>query len=171
MLGDSYAAGEHLADPAAGWVSKVASSKKWAVGVDAIGGTGFLNGGPCLTHNFSSRIGSVVESKPDILIIQGGLNDHGRAPESEAQAVTKVLNQAKVIKTVIVIGPADVPKVTDEAPTDEALKDATVTAGRTYISALGWDDLTFIEDGLHLTQEGHAAYASHVAVALPAVRP
>jgi lysophospholipase L1-like esterase len=167
VLGDSYAAGEHLPDPSTGWVPTLAKSEKWAVGLDAIGGTGFLNGGPCVTHNFASRIADVVSSKPQLLIIQGGLNDHGRDAETETKAVTKILDQAKAIKTVIVIGPADTPKVTDEAPTDAAIKDATETAGRTYISALGWHDLTYIDDGLHLTPEGHAAYARHVAAELP----
>jgi lysophospholipase L1-like esterase len=40
------------------------------------------------------------------------------------------------------------------------------SVNRQYVSALGWNDLEFLPDGVHLTESGHARFAEHVAAAL-----
>lgn len=168
VLGDSYAAADFLGRTSDGWVAQLGKANGWTVKVNAIRGTGFINGGPCGTQQFSTRIDDVLASKPRTVIVEGGLNDHGKPPAAISGAVSYLLEELKTVPEVIVVGPTDAPAINDEADVDRAMKAAVESNGRTYVSAYKWE-LPFLPDGTHLTVEGHASYAKQLGVALPAV--
>ncbi|MDO5743504.1 MAG: SGNH/GDSL hydrolase family protein [Micrococcaceae bacterium] len=166
ILGDSYAAGDYLDSPADGWVGQLADAKDWAVQVDAIGGTGFINGGPCLTHKFGARVDSILATDPDVVLIEGGLNDHGRPSEALAAAVSALLDDFAAVPSIIVVGPTNAPAITDDEAVDTAMRQAVESKGRTYVSAYDWE-LEFLPDGIHMTKDSHARYASKLGAAVP----
>lgn len=158
VLGDSYTAGDMLADRTQGWAYKVGSH------LAGVGGTGFVNGGYCGNHTYVQRIDSVLALNPETLIIQGGLNDWGSA-EKVADAAITVLDRTRAVPKVILVGPPDVPGRENEAKVDAALRAAATVANIKYVSALDWD-LEYLSDQTHLTPAGHATFAANVASAL-----
>lgn len=165
ILGDSYAQGQYLADPVdQAWSTLVAEPMDWTVTVDAVGGTGLVNEGPCGDQNFVQRAAQ-GRSDVDILVVQTGLND----PADDRLATNLAATIAEVdAATVIVIGPALAPARDAEAvqKVSNALRDAAVDAGAEFIDTTGWDGLTFLDDGVHLAPVGHERYAERVAFVL-----
>lgn len=155
ILGDSYTAGDGLDNRRDAWSYKIGNL------VAGIGGTGFDNGGPCDHQSYAERVNDVLTLRPDVLIIQGGLNDVEH-PDKVQAAASYLLDKAASVPTVIVVGPVDAPGLSNEEEVDRALSSAATKASRTYVSALAWE-LPFLPDAVHLTQEGHAAFASYVA--------
>ena len=162
ILGDSYTTGEFLTDRSKGWAYQVGQGKDWALKLNGVGGTGFVNPGPCGSQAYSDRIARTLTLKPQVLIVEGGLNDANATPADIQAGARLVLKQASEVPTVIVVGPAAPPTVKDYAAIDQALSEAATAEGRQYISALDWD-LEFLPDGLHLTEASHAEFASNVA--------
>lgn len=155
VLGDSYTAGLGLEDPTEGWAFQVGGA------VAGVGGTGFVNGGPCGGQSFGERLDDVLATQPGTLVVQGGLNDTGQSPDTLRDAAAELLEAAADTPRVVVLGPVDAPATQDEAAVDAALSDAARDAGREYVSGLDWD-LEFLPDRLHLTEDGHDALARHV---------
>lgn len=162
IMGDSYTTGEFLPDRSKGWAYQVGAGKDWAVKLNGVGGTGFVNPGPCGAQAYSDRIARVLTLDPQVLIVEGGLND-ANASAADIQAGARlVLTQASEIPKVIVVGPPAPPTGKDYAAIDRALSEAAAAAGRQYVSALDWD-LEYLPDGLHLTEASHSEFASNVA--------
>lgn len=130
--------------------------------VAGVGGTGFTSGGYCGEYSFGERIDDVLTTSPEILIIQGGLNDLGRPSDTVRVPAAQLLETAEDVPRVVVLGPVDAPVAEGEAGVDVALSEAVRAAGREYVSGLD-QDLRFLPDGLHLTQESHDELARHVA--------
>jgi lysophospholipase L1-like esterase len=80
IMGDSYTTGEFLPDRSRGWAYQVGQGKDWAVKLNGFGGTGFVNSGPCDSRAYSDRIAKVLALKPQVLIVEGGLNDANASP-------------------------------------------------------------------------------------------
>lgn len=154
IIGDSYTAGDGLPDRSKRWAQSVGTD------IDGIGMTGFTNGGYCGHQTFSERIGDVLATRPDTLIVQGGLNDWEH-PEQVQPAAVYLMSQVKDVRRVVIVGPVDAPGREGEEAVDTALARAAKVTGREYISALDWD-LPFLPDKTHLTPDGHAEYAQHV---------
>lgn len=166
ILGDSYAASEYLDQRTDGWAYKLAAAERWGALVAGIGGTGFVNQGPCGTDVFANRMPKALAAKPNVLVIQGGLNDFKATPQDTEMAARMLLDQAKTVKKIIVVGPANAPARAETLPEiDAALKRAAESKGAKYVSALGWD-LEFQADRLHLTPAGHTKFATKVAESL-----
>lgn len=163
VLGDSYAAGDLLPDRADGWAYTVARNRSADLTLSGIGSTGYVNGGYCGDDTFATRINPLLGA--DTLIIQGGLNDAGESPAAVQAALSALLTAAEDVPTVIVIGPVDSPERDNLEAIDTALADAAEDAGRLYASALDWD-VEFLPDRLHMTAEGHQAYAEYVGALL-----
>lgn len=164
ILGDSYAAGDYLGNAADSWVHRLAALEDLTAHVDAIGGTGFTNGGPCGVQAFSARVDEVLATKPQVVIIEGGLNDHAADQHAFERSASALMDKFSEVKTVVVIGPTHAPAVDGCDKIDAALRSAAESKGRQYVSAYAWK-LDFAQDGIHLTPGGHAAYADHVAAA------
>lgn len=165
VLGDSYSAGDTLANRRDAWVFELPKSSDWDVSVAAIGSTGFTNGGPCGDAAFGKRIEAAVSTHPDILIIQGGLNDWEASAEQVRDAADKVLDRTSAVPRVVLVGPVTAPARDGAATTDRVLSQVAAKHGAQYVSALHWH-VQFSAPGLHLTPRGHVEYAAKVAAAI-----
>lgn len=154
-LGDSYTAGDGLDDRGDGWAYQVAGT------VAGVGSTGFVSGGYCGKHSYAERVAAVLETRPETLIIQGGLNDTSADPGELQVAADALLKDATSVPRVVVVGPVDAPARDGEQAVDEALAEAAQEAGAEYVSALDWE-LEFLPDDLHLTPQGHQEFADRV---------
>lgn len=165
VLGDSYAQGAGLDDPRASWPTPLGQAHGWTTYVNAVGGTGFSNGGYCGGQDYRSRTAAVLAHRPDVVIVQGGLNDTDAGAWDERAAVAGVLADLVAVPQVIVVGPVAAPSRPDADVVDEQMRAVTEQAGRRYVSALGWP-VPFSSDQLHMTPAGHPQFAQLVAAAL-----
>ena len=158
VVGDSYSVGTGATNQLqTAWPVALSASLPATVTVNGIGGTGFTNGGYCGDDQFASRIADAVKSKPDLLIIQGGLNDVGSGNVTRAARDTIRLAGST---PVVVVGPPTAPaKDSDEErAVDSQLQNAAKALGVTYVSTLKWP-LEWGTDSLHPTTQGHRTFA------------
>lgn len=165
VLGDSYSAGDGLDDRRDAWTYDFGRLESADVSVAGVGATGYTNGGVCKGQEFRARVGKLLALSPDVLVIQGGLNDSDATPESIESAARELLAATAAVPDVIVVGPTNAPAKSNLQAVDGALARAASSAGRKYVSALGWE-LEFLPDRLHLTPAGHDKFAEHVARSL-----
>ena len=79
VLGDSYWVGTTLPNPQRqAWDVLLAKREHWNLKVRGVGRTGFVNGGYCGNQSFSTRVAEVLADHPQLVIIEGGLNDAGQ---------------------------------------------------------------------------------------------
>lgn len=163
ILGDSYLMGDGLADRTDGWAYHIGKSRGWSTRADGISSTGYTNGGFCGGQTYFDRVGALLAVHPQILIIEGGLNDWQATKADIGAAASKTIGAFSKVRRVIVIGPVNAPSRKERLPdVDSALKEAAESHGAEYISALGWN-LEFLPDNLHLTAAGHARFAELVS--------
>lgn len=158
ILGDSYAQGQYLDDPRAqAWSTLAAKRLGWTASVDAVGGTGLVSDGPCGNQSVEDRAADALTSRPDVVVVEAGLNDQPDADLGDAlSGVAAAAGDAELI----VVGPTTPPGYDADraAAVDRALAAASTEVGAEYVSALDWD-LAYGPDGLHMTAAGHRAYA------------
>ena len=162
VLGDSYSVGTTLSDPKdEAWDILLARREHWNLTVRGIGRTGFVNGGYCSNQSFPFRVRQVVADNPQMVIVEGGLNDAGQS--GIGAAVRAVLAKIPATIRVVVIGPTDAPgrRGADKKTIDRELAAA---AGTRYVSPLRWR-LQFGPDGIHMTAAGNRVLADHLSTA------
>ncbi|MCY1694132.1 SGNH/GDSL hydrolase family protein [Curtobacterium sp. SL109] len=164
VIGDSYSTGDMLSDRADAWVDDFASEQDATVSVLAQGGTGYTNAGFCGDSTFGSRVRQVAATDPQLVIVEGGLNDTAATEDEERTAAERVLRSLRG-HNVVVVGPVDVPVLEGEGAVDLALSGAARAEGARYISALGWP-IALGADKKHPTAAGHAEFAQRVAAAI-----
>jgi len=162
ILGDSYSSGDGLPDWRDAWPYALQEQTGATVSVAGIGMTGFVNAGFCEGDEFGSRATDIAEVSPDLVIIQGGINDWQSDADSVTSAATSVISSFDA--PVIVVGPADSLQRPEVALVDSALRQATADTGATYVSMLD-EPLPMLPDQVHLTGEGHRQFAALVAEA------
>jgi lysophospholipase L1-like esterase len=165
VLGDSYSVGSGLTDRTKAWPALVGKAEGWTTQVAGVGGTGFVNEGPCGGQSFGNRLGLAMSQSPETLIIAGGINDSESDPAAVGSAANALLGQVASISSVVLVGPSNAPAKKNIPAIDHALAEAAAANGREYVSALTWD-LDYQPDGLHPTEAGHQAYARHIGQAL-----
>jgi acyl-CoA thioesterase-1 len=170
FLGDSYTQGVGLSNIRDDYAYVTSAAMRWRAVLNAAGGTGYVNGGPCSGRQFLARVPQIVALRPAVVVIQGGLDDY-RSPkqkiERAAEQLYARLQHDLPSTSLVVVGPHSVPKVSDVKPVIAALRTATSRAHVTYIDASSWR-LSFEKDGIHLTVEGHRMYGQQLAAALHA---
>lgn len=162
VLGDSYAVGTGLSDPADSWPTYLPGE----VYVDGFGGSGFsASAGSCRGVAYGDRLGAVLGSAPGLVVIQGGLNDW-RSPTTEIEeALARLLEQA-ADTPILIVGPASAPRRLEEvARVDAALATVAGAYDVGYVSAAAWR-LDYLADRLHLTEAGHRVFGEAVAAAI-----
>ena len=173
VLGDSFVNGAGV-----GFVGGANESESFAprlarlIGADSlllagIGGTGFVSGGA--TNAYYTRAAFILTKSPNVLIINGSIND-GSSAGAIAAAVTSFLALVTTIPKVIVLGTM----VAGYEANHDAVKAATLAAGRTFIDMKGFiygtgyvgntvgngnADFYKYTDGVHPSIEGHRAIA------------
>jgi hypothetical protein len=75
----------------------------WNLTVRGIGRTGFVNGGTCGNQSFPTRVDEVVADDPEMVIVEGGLNDAGQS--GIGAAAREVLARIPATIRVVVVWP------------------------------------------------------------------
>lgn len=170
VIGDSWSAGRGLAEPAASWPSQLGGR----VHVDGFSGSGFSRGAsPCPGRAYADRIDQAlyrVSARPDLVVLQGGLNETDRTAESIREGVRRAVARLVVRGVsrgdVVVLGPVAAPARASRVPRVDAVLDAEAERlGVRYLSVTEFD-LPYLRDDLHLTPAGHEAFGEAVAALL-----
>jgi acyl-CoA thioesterase-1 len=151
VIGDSYAAGLLLDNPEDAWPSQLATD--FRVKVDVFGGTGFTDEVLCPGHTFGERARAVADWDPDVVVIQGGLNDSASSAETIADGVEDVARALPDDVPVLLVGPPIVTELDEDgiAETDGTYAGLAAKHGWDYLSLVDWD-LDFQDDKIHPTQ-------------------
>lgn len=159
VIGDSYSQGVGLSDPRSSWVAQLDGHR---VTVIAAANSGYTHGGLCSTPT----IPALAKGVSGPVLIQAGINDLYADPADVAEKARALIDALD--GPVTLIGPAAAPvvDVAQLARLDDVLASVAKDEGAVYVSTAGWDDLSFGEDGLHLTPEGHEAFGREVAAEL-----
>lgn len=163
VIGDSYSAGLLLDDLAASWPSRLSGE----VHVYGFSGSGFAKqSSPCRNVSYADRARRALQGNPQLLVVQGGLNDVGE-PTADVRAGVRRLLRAVGDVPVAIVGPPSAPARRDGAEqVDRVLAQEARRAGVPYVSTFDLA-LAYLDGGLHLTPEGHREFGDAVAGALP----
>jgi len=162
VIGDSYSAGWGLADPARSWPSALPGQ----VHVDGFSGSGFSAvASSCGAVAYADRAPRAVAARPDVVVVQGGLNDTDQPTAALRDGVRRLLAALRG-QDVLVVGPPSAPaRARAAARVDLVVAEEAGRARVRYLSVLGLD-LEYLEDNLHLTEAGHRAFGRAVARAV-----
>lgn len=165
VIGDSYSAGWGLDDPSGSWPAMLSGE----VHVDGFSGSGFSAGASaCVGVAYADRAPAAVSSVrggPDLVIVQGGLNDTDQ-PLADVRSGVRRLLATLQGREVVLVGPPTAPVYERlVGRIDSLLAAEAARAGAAYISMLDVE-LDYLDDGLHLTADGHRAFGAHVAATL-----
>ncbi len=164
VIGDSYAAGLLLEDPATAWPDRL----EGRVRVAGFSGSGFSReASGCGDVSFATRAAAALRAHPgaEVVVVEGGLNDHDQG-DVEIVAGFRRLTEAVGARPLVVVGPPPAPTRAEQAGlVDALLARLAARHGATYVSTAGLA-LPYLPDGLHLTPEGHTAFGEQVAAVL-----
>jgi lysophospholipase L1-like esterase len=165
FLGDSYAQGLELPDVRDSYVYVTAKAKHWRAVVNAIGGTGYVNGGPCGGQQLITRVPRVVALRPSVVIVQAGLNDAASPPSavrSAAAALLAVLRRNLPHARIVTVGPHPTPGLPHIDATINAIRAASEAEHVQFIDTGPWP-IQFGIDREHPTVQGHSTYGRLLA--------
>ncbi len=183
IFGDSWTYGSAAATPEAGYAYVVADLAGWATIVDGVRGSGYLKPG-IDGPDFGTRIAALdPAADPDLVIIQGSINDRRLPAAGYADAVNAAWDQLAAVypaARVVVLGPAPqvLPVERTTARIDSDLTDLAAERGWWYISPLreGWitqdNYYAVIDTGVgrdHPSTAGHRYLAGRLAEAVSAL--
>lgn len=162
VIGDSYSAGWGLPQPSASWPGQLAGE----VHVDAFSGSGFSAGASaCSGVAYADRAARAVRGGADLVVVQGGLNDADQSTAAIRRGVRLLLDRLPGLP-VVLVGPPAAPWAGAHAQrVDAILAEEAARGGVRHVSMLALD-LDYLDDDLHLTPAGHAAFGRAVAAAL-----
>lgn len=159
VVGDSWSAGLGLDRPADSWPSRLPGR----VRVAGFSGSGFAeHASPCGRVAFADRASRALRSQPDLVVVQGGLNDYDQ-PDADVRTGFARLMRSLRGERVVVVGPAAAPsRARRAAHVDLLLTELTARYAVPYVPTASLD-LTYLPDRLHLTPAGHRAFGDYVA--------
>lgn len=166
VIGDSYAAGSGLDDPASGWTSRLPGR----VFVYAFPGSGFSrDAGKCGGESFAERAPEALQFDPHLVVVQGGLNDIDQTDREIRAGLRRLLTQIGT-RRVLIVGPAPAPtRYAGALRVDRVLRAAARRTGTPYLSMIE-RRLDYLPDGVHLTSTGHRKFGAIVANRIDASR-
>ncbi len=183
IFGDSWTYGSAATVPELGYAYVVAGIAGWTTIVDGVRGSGYLKPG-IDGPDFGTRIRSLDPAlAPDLVIIQGSINDRRLYPAGYADAVSSAwdaLSARFPAAKIVVLGPAPqvLPVEKATAAIDRDLADFAAARGWWYISPVEDEWITpenyaaTIDTGIgrrHPTTEGHHYLAERLAEAVAAL--
>jgi acyl-CoA thioesterase-1 len=152
--------GTGLADAYDSWPSALPGR----VVVDGFAGSGFTRAASrCPGVAFELRLERALATDPDLVVVQGGLNDFD-VPVGEVAAAARSLVARLDGQPAVLVGPPSAPRrAAGAARVDRVLREAAAEGGVTYVSTLAWD-LEYLQDRLHLTRSSHRGFGAAVAL-------
>jgi acyl-CoA thioesterase-1 len=162
VIGDSYSTGIGLHSDQLAWTSQVPGR----VRVFGFGGSGFSRtASGCRSVAYDQRAPAALRTKPDLVVIEGGLNDFDQ-PVSRIKAGYRRLLAEVGNRPAVVIGPAHAPdRAARAVRVDTLLRAEAKRSGTPYVSMIKYR-FSYLHDGIHLTANGHRKYGAIVAAAL-----
>lgn len=186
FVGDSYTAGAGSTDPMLRFSTRVATAEGWDEVNLGVGGVGYVVIGtqdPTVAQaacgldycpSYSEVIDQVVEAQPDIVVVSGGRNNTGSdiatirtSVEDFYSQIREAVPDAVIYVTSPVWDDDPAPEVMGEIAS--AVEGSAKGVGAIYLDIgeplLGHPELV-VADGIHPTDDGHAALAEAVIAAL-----
>jgi len=172
FLGDSWTEGVG-ATGFQGYAPRTAARLGWHYLNFGIGGSGYTQ--PGAHHNlFAQRIAAIVASHPDVVVVEGSLNDKSSTPTAEAAAAYTTLSllHAELGRgtPIIVLGASYNPGTPNTTIDwiNAAIAGAAKRVGLPFINPapLNWTDprnSAVWYNSLHPNDRGHQLIASHLA--------
>jgi lysophospholipase L1-like esterase len=174
VIGDSWAEGIG-ATGLHGYAILAGQQLNWEYTVLGVGGSGYLNDGPGST--FADRIRQAVDSDPDVIVVQGSVNDRDGDPEDLTGAALRTLTQLRAqadsATEIVVIGAFQTPGYGTKTVTriNDALETAADHAGVDFVDPVvgDWidpdDDLLWADEN-HPNDVGHQMIANRLKTLL-----
>ncbi|MEZ0578122.1 SGNH/GDSL hydrolase family protein [Nocardioides sp. MH1] len=167
VIGDSYSVG--LGTSAAdSWPTRLPGR----VHVAGFSGSGFgAHSSECGAVSYADRAPRALARDPGLVVVEGGLNDFDQSRAAIRAGFADLLADLGH-RRVLVVGPPPAPQRAGAVPAvDAELARLSRRYGVGYLS-MQHADLSYLDDGLHLTAEGHRQFGDLVAAALStATRP
>lgn len=169
VIGDSYSVGLGVG-AAESWPTRLPGR----VHVDGFSGSGFTReASSCGDLSYGARATRSPAGEAGLVVVQGGLND---VDQTEAELVAgferllTALHDQGGDRRVLVVGPPSAPDRAHVVPgVDAVLAHLTERYDVGYLSMLD-AELPYLDDGLHLTTDGHRQFGDLVAAALSTAR-
>lgn len=147
IFGDSWTYGSAASDPALGYAYVVADRAGWTTVVDGVRGSGYLKPG-IDGPSFGDRIAALDPSlDPDLVIVQGSINDRKQGASGYADAVDAAWDQLEATfpgARIVILGPAPqvLPIESETARIDRDLASLAGARGWWYISPIAENWIT-----------------------------
>ncbi|MCW3493902.1 SGNH/GDSL hydrolase family protein [Microbacterium sp. SSM24] len=181
VFGDSWVYGSAATVPTLGFAYRLGENLGWDAVVDGVRGSGYLKPG-LDGGSYGERVAALDPSlDPDLIILEGSINDRRLPAEGYTDAVTAVWDALAGLypdAAIVILGPAPqvLPVEAATARIDRDLAGLAAARGWWYISPVtdGWiteaNYLDVIDTGPigrdHPSTDGHAYLAERVAESL-----
>ncbi|MCT1478236.1 SGNH/GDSL hydrolase family protein [Microbacterium sp. p3-SID336] len=184
VFGDSWTYGSAATDPTLGYAYVLADLLHGTTVVNGVRGSGYLKPG-LDGPTFGERIAALDPAlDPDLVIIQGSINDRAQGVDGYREAVTAAWDALAALypdATIVVLGPAphELPVGAATARIDHDLSELAAARGWWYISPVAENWITpqnylaviDVEVGRkHPSTDGHRYLAEKLAADLDALR-
>ena len=167
VIGDSWSVGLGQDDMGRSWAAELPGE----VHVRGFSGSGFSAGASgCGRVSFHDRAPTALGVRPELVVVEGGLNDFDQ-PGAAIERGFRALMADLAGLRVVVIGPADAPARSGAVPRiDAQLELLSDRYGVPYVRTSDLD-LDYLDDRLHLTDDGHREFGEAVAARIAEVTP
>ena len=167
VIGDSWSVGLGQDDLGRSWAAELPGE----VHVSGFSGSGFSAAASgCGRVSFHDRAPTALGVRPELVVIEGGLNDFDQ-PGAAIERGFRALMADLAGLRVVVIGPADAPARSGAVPRiDAQLELLSDRYGVPYVRTSDLD-LDYLDDRLHLTDDGHREFGEAVAARIAEVTP
>lgn len=172
FLGDSDTAGVG-SGRSAGFEALLSRRFCWASNVSGQRGTGYTTAGEGDRGVYSSRIGAIAATDPELIFIQGGLND--LVSPDLAAAAFDVIESTRLVATdafVVVIGPAPAPSADFDLvrKANDSIRGAALRSGVAFLDLLAYswayDPSSYVPSTVYLSKSGQKLLSDEVATEL-----
>jgi lysophospholipase L1-like esterase len=175
FIGDSWTAGVGATD-GVGYAPLTGRLLGWQHRVLGVGGSGYVRGGSGNVP-FHERIAPAVLGNPDVVVVQGTINERSTPSPELASAVTDTLTRlvaaAGPDTTVLVLGASQVPGVPAQYvdKVNDVVRAEAARQGLDFVdvAAEGWSDPadpSIWADPYHVNDAGARAIAERLAPVL-----
>jgi len=176
VLGDAYTAGSGATSPETGFGQLTGQELGWTVTTFGEPGTGYTNPGTGGAV-YLDRVQSVIDSKPDVVVVQGSTNDDAATEAQIQSAAAEVFSRLRAglpDARLFALGALDTPdSVAAVVAVARSAVRSAATAGSavTFVDPTGWldpNDGTLFSDGFRASQAGHQRIADRLSAVLTA---